>query len=124
MRRLMLLALVGSLGFAAGCKSGDDDDAESGSNTPKVDCNGDVPAYADVAIFDKCSMCHSSKLTAEERMEAPKDINFDTEAGADAKAAKAVTEVSAGDMPPRDSGIKVTDAEKQALYTWALCMSK
>jgi uncharacterized membrane protein len=119
----MLLALVGTLGFAVGCKSGDDDEENEG-NTPDVDCSGDVPAYADVKIFNTCSMCHSSKLSGADRMEAPKDINFDTEAGAEAHAMKAVSEVNGGDMPPADSGLKVTADEKAALYKWALCMNK
>ena len=123
MRTLMLLALVGTLGFALGCKSGDDDDAEQ-SNMLDVDCSGNIPAYADVKIFDTCSMCHSSKLSGADRMEAPKDINFDTEATAEANAMKAVSVVNDGDMPPRDSDLKVTTAEKETLYKWALCTNK
>jgi uncharacterized membrane protein len=116
----MLLALVGTLGFAAGCKSGDG----TGSNEMDVDCDSDVPAYADVKIFDTCTMCHSSKLSGTDRMLAPNTTNFDTEAAATRNAMKAVSQVEGGDMPPRDSGLKVTTAEKQAFYKWALCMDK
>jgi uncharacterized membrane protein len=121
MRTWMLLALLGTLGFAAGCKSGDDDG--NGSETD-VDCSSDVPAYADVKIFDTCKMCHSSQLSGTDRMLAPGDINFDTEAAAKKSAMKAVSEVEGGDMPPRDSGLKVTAAERVAFYKWALCMDK
>ena len=119
MRTLMLLALAGALGFAVGCK-GDDD----GGSEMDVDCDSDVPAYADVKLFDTCTMCHSSKLSGTDRMEAPKNVNFDSESTAEANATMAVNEVMAGDMPPRDSGLKVTTAEKQAFYKWALCKDK
>jgi uncharacterized membrane protein len=117
----MLLALVGTLGFAVGCKSGDDDAEGDGMD---VDCDKDIPSYADVEIFQTCSMCHSSKLSGTDRMLAPNNINFDTESAAKSNALKAVDEVSGGDMPPRDSGLQVTAAEKEALYKWALCMDK
>jgi uncharacterized membrane protein len=121
MRTLMLLVLAGTLGFAVGCKSDDDDEAGEGMD---VDCDKDVPSYADVKIFDTCTMCHSSKLSGTDRMLAPNNVNFDTESAAMKNALMAVDEVSEGDMPPRDSGLKVTAAEKEALYKWALCMDK
>jgi cytochrome c2 len=31
---------------------------------PDVECGvGEIPAYDEVSIFDKCTMCHSSELS-------------------------------------------------------------
>jgi uncharacterized membrane protein len=86
-----------------------------------VDCNGTPPAYADVTAFTKCTTCHASTKTGAQRANAPADVNFDTEAAADAHAEEAASEVNKGDMPPRGSGVTLTDSEKQQLYAWALC---
>lgn len=92
-----------------------------GDKLPDVDCSGDVPKYADVAALTKCSTCHSSQVSSAARKGAPASINFDTEAAANAKAEDAASEVNGGDMPPAGSGISLSEAEKQALYKWALC---
>jgi uncharacterized membrane protein len=100
--------------LAAGCSSSTD--------TPNsVDCNGTPPSYDDVTAFTKCVACHDSKKTGAARVKAPANINFDTAEAALASADKAVSEVMKGDMPPRDSGVTLTDAERQQLYEWAMC---
>jgi uncharacterized membrane protein len=86
-----------------------------------VDCNGTPPTFAEVTAFTKCTTCHSSAKTGAQRVNAPADVNFDTEAAANGKAEEAASEVNKGDMPPRGSGITLTDTEKQQLYAWALC---
>ena len=88
---------------------------------PDVDCDGTVPAYADVDAFKKCTTCHSSKLSGAARNDAPKDVNFDTESAAKAHAEEAAHEVYEGEMPPEDSGLTLTESEKTDLYKWALC---
>jgi hypothetical protein len=85
------------------------------------DCVGNVPAYEDVAAFDKCVMCHDSAKPAGQRKSAPITVNFDTEAAAQSHAMQAVNVVRAGVMPPAPSGLTLTDAEKQQLYVWAMC---
>lgn len=93
----------------------------SGGDEPDPDCDGDVPVYTDVTIFDKCTTCHSSENTAGARNGAPSSFNFDTFAAAMASAENAVEEVAEGAMPPANSGITLTEAEKKALYAWGLC---
>jgi uncharacterized membrane protein len=88
---------------------------------PEVDCSGDVPVYADVAAFDKCTMCHSSELSGADRRSSPATINFDTFEGAEMQATLAAQEVKEGAMPPSGSGITLTADEKDELYRWALC---
>jgi uncharacterized membrane protein len=85
------------------------------------DCAGRIPAYEDVAAFDKCVMCHDSMKAAGERKSAPINVNFDTQSAAESHALQAVSMVKAGAMPPAPSGLTLTDAEKQQLYTWAMC---
>jgi uncharacterized membrane protein len=115
---LTLITLCG-LTLAIGC-GGDDDDGAS-----KVDCDKDMTTYNDVSAFDKCVMCHSSDLSGSKRMSAPADINFDTFEDATAtKALKAQHEAEEGAMPPKDSGITITDAQRKQLITWYECGAK
>ncbi|HKU44852.1 MAG TPA: hypothetical protein VJR89_42125 [Polyangiales bacterium] len=107
----MVVVAIGLLGACGG------DEEE----LPDVECNGTVPAYEDVAAFDKCSTCHSSEKTGAQRNQAPADINFNTESASRAHAEDAAHEVFEGEMPPAGSGITLTSAEKDALYKWALC---
>ena len=86
-----------------------------------VSCDA-APGYAEVSAFMKCSMCHSSARPAAERSGAPAAIDFDSEAAARANARAAQRMVSGGFMPPPGSGITLTNAEKQQLYTWAMCV--
>lgn len=121
MRMMLWTVLLTSLGLALGCAA----DASGEGTMDANGCSGKVPTYAELTIFQKCSMCHSSQLAqGQPRMQSPININFDTEPAADAAAVLAVQEVKADAMPPKASGITVTDAEKQALYTWAECMAK
>jgi hypothetical protein len=85
------------------------------------DCAGTIPVYEDIAAFDKCVMCHDSMKASGQRNAAPANVNFDTRAAAEMHAMQAVTMVKAGVMPPIPSGLTLTDAEKQQLYTWAMC---
>ena len=114
--RLTLLMICG-LGVAVGC--GGDDGAAS------IDCTADMTTYDQVTAFDKCVVCHDSKLTAAERMSAPPDINFDTiEAALATKALKAPDEIEEGAMPPKNSAVTITEAEGKQLITWYMCGAK
>jgi uncharacterized membrane protein len=100
------------LGTAA-CGGGDDDGTGP-------DCSGEVPTYGELAMFDICTMCHSSELVGDERMEAPEDINFDTYEAAVASQLNAIGVVSSGAMPP--PGIeRPSEEEKRDFLTWAAC---
>jgi uncharacterized membrane protein len=116
MRTLMMLSALLALSVGSIACGGDDDD-----DLPDVDCPATAVKYADVTAFTKCATCHASSKTGAARAEAPVNINFDTEALADMNRMKAASEVNEGAMPPKDSGITLTDAEKQTLYKWALC---
>jgi hypothetical protein len=86
-----------------------------------IDCSVQPPGYAQVAAFNTCVMCHAASRAAAARHSAPPSVNFDSEAAALNYANEAVTMVMAGAMPPRASGLTLTNAEKQQLYTWAMC---
>jgi uncharacterized membrane protein len=93
----------------------------SGEDLPKVDCTGEIPSYDQVTALTKCAECHSSTLSGNARRNAPGNVNYDTESAAKDSATKAAREVNGGSMPPDNSGISLTDDEKQQLYKWALC---
>ncbi|MGD8862072.1 MAG: hypothetical protein PVI30_18820 [Myxococcales bacterium] len=110
-------------GSEEGAAGGGGEGGEDGElELPEVDCDGaDVPAFADVAAFQTCTTCHSSALNGEQRNQAPDDDNFNTYESAVEIADEAAHEVYEGAMPPADSGLSLTDAEKEELYLWALC---
>lgn len=98
--------------FSAAC-GGDD------GNLPTIDCNAVTPpSFANVAVLDTCTACHSSALSGGARFGAPAGINYDTYAAAVASADDGVSEVYGGTMPP---GGSVPEADKQDFYAWALC---
>ena len=115
MRWITCLALVAAL---AACSS---EDEEEGEDLPEVDCNGDVPTFGEVTAFSQvCANCHSTTKTGDARNGAPADINWDDYDSAKANAMHGVEEVSEGEMPPDGAG-ELTEAQKDDLYTWALC---
>ena len=116
MKGLCAVALFSFLALAPACSSG-------GEDLPTVDCkSGSIPTYAEIktAGLAKCTTCHSSQVTGAGRVAAPDSVNFDTYAAAKAEAKQAAIEVNEGAMPPAGSP-DPSDAEKEALYKWALC---
>ena len=107
-----------SIGLTQVLACGDDEGEEE---LPDVECSGTIPDYEDVAAFDKCTTCHSSDKTGAQRNEAPEDVNFNTESAAKAHAEEAAHEVYEGEMPPKGSGLTLSESEKTDLYKWALC---
>ena len=81
----------------------------------------DSPPFEEVSAFSKCANCHSSRKAGADRKSAPPSVNFDTAAGADAVSESAVGMVRSGAMPPRASGVVLTELEKEQLYAWASC---
>jgi uncharacterized membrane protein len=89
---------------------------------PEVDCqSGPIPTYSEVAVLTtNCANCHSTGKTGAARENAPVAVNFDTYDAAKKSAEQAVIEVYGGSMPPAGKAAP-TEAQKQALYKWALC---
>ena len=130
-----VLMLLGASFFGLACGDDSSDDTDSASEEddhhhdggdeselPDAGCEGaDVPAFADVAAFEKCTGCHSSDLSGTERMGAPAGFNWDEYDAAMEHAEHIAHEVFEGEMPPPDSGMTLTNAEEQELYLWALC---
>ena len=117
---------AGAAGEHAGGSSALGEAGHAGSpaaDPAAVDCTN-ATQYADVAAFHKCTMCHSTERTSAARSGAPAAINFDSEAEAKPYAKAAQTVVSGGIMPPRSSGLTLTEAEKQQLYGWTACMDR
>jgi hypothetical protein len=85
-----------------------------------------VPTFAEVQAFDQvCILCHDSSLTTlEERNDAPLSINFDTFQAASRNPELSAHEVFVGDMPPLDSGVPISEPQKDELYAWTLCGPK
>jgi uncharacterized membrane protein len=88
---------------------------------PEPECGAAAPTFAQVGAFQKCVMCHASTKAGADRRGAPMSVNFDTAAGADAVADRAVLMVKGGAMPPAASGLALSDTEKQQLYEWVMC---
>jgi hypothetical protein len=105
----------------AAADAGDASEEDAGAG-PTADCDGEhVPSFAEVEIFDKCVGCHGSGVTGPARNAAPISANFDDHDSAAANAESAAQYVFIGFMPPPQTGISVSDAEKRQLYQWALC---
>jgi uncharacterized membrane protein len=91
-------------------------------NRPSADCEDrDIPAFVDVQAFERCLGCHATALTGDARNEAPPGVNFDDYDSAAAMAERAAQYVFLDIMPPPAAGIRMSEAEKQQLYRWALC---
>lgn len=110
-------ALLVVLAFAlAACEDAESDDDEDTSD----EC-ADAPGYADVEIFDTCTMCHASTLVGPARNGALETVNFDTYDAAMMSASRGLERVQAGAMPPPGSGLTVTADETDQLAQWVLC---
>ncbi len=112
----LTLALLLSASLLPAC-----DDGGGGHDGPDIDCTtATVPKFAEMTAWAKCTTCHSSTLTSDARRGAPMDVNYDTYAGAKAKAQLAMDEVYAGEMP-LPGNPELTEEEKTQIYTWASC---
>ena len=128
--RLFRCIAFACVGVASGCGPGENTDLQqpySADYGPEPmmsgnpDCKGTAPTFAQVAAFKVCVNCHASTKGVTQRSSAPLDVNFDTERDADAHAVRAMMLVMSGLMPPRASGLSVSDADKQQLYDWVMC---
>jgi uncharacterized membrane protein len=108
------LMLIVSASWMFACKG---DEME----LPDVECPATVPTFSMVTAFSKCVVCHDSMKTGAARQKAPNGYNYDMYASAVDEAKYAAHEVYEGEMPPRTSGITLTEQEKRVLYEWALC---
>ena len=73
---LVVMFALCSVGSLAAC-GGDDEEDEALAPLPDVDCDNDVPAFSEVAGFEKCNLCHGSNVTGDERQDAPDDDTWD-----------------------------------------------
>jgi uncharacterized membrane protein len=124
--RLRWTALSLYVLLACGCGGADDPagpvSGQGGAGAGSASCDA-APSFEAVTAFIKCRMCHASTRSGADRSGAPPTINFDSEASASANASDALHMVQSGVMPPSSSGIKLSDAEKEQLYAWALCVN-
>ena len=109
--RFLALILVALSGVACG-----DDGGTGGGGS----C-ADAPTFSEVSAFRVCVSCHSSGNTSDERSGAPASVNFDTHAEASENADRAARQVSQRKMPPEESGLSITNAERAAVSEWARC---
>jgi uncharacterized membrane protein len=120
MRRLFTLLAVVAATSSIACDG--DEAADEESSDGAGDCDApDAPRYADLEIFDTCTMCHASTLEGDARNGALLSVDFDTPAAAMMSAARGLERVEAGAMPPPSSGLEVTQAEIDALERWVVC---
>lgn len=109
-----------TMAFAMTACGGSDDDEED--ELPAVDCGQAIPGFSEVTAFSAvCTECHNSAFIGDDRSDAPVGIDFDAYATATEHAELGAHEVYEGAMPPSDSGLTLTEDQKNTLYLWALC---
>jgi hypothetical protein len=120
MRPWMLAALSCTAVLASFAACGDD--SGPSCKPDPAECDDSVTYESAVAPLanEYCVECHSTSLTtASERMNAPKDHNFDTEAGWLKDGAHALVAIKAGTMPKE--GDPVPDEMVEKLEQWLTC---
>ena len=129
--RAMIALLIGlvACGIDGGDRYDELDTADSSALvTNEVALQGSDPCLDSPLTWDSfgapyvwtwCTPCHSSVLTAEERQEAPPDVNFDTHEDVVAWAARIEARSGpGGDMPPAGGP---DDDERGLLVDWVRC---
>ncbi|MFO0611282.1 MAG: hypothetical protein U0414_01745 [Polyangiaceae bacterium] len=102
------------------------------SEAPVIDCSTTTAKkYGELAIWAKCTTCHSTQRTGDKRHGATIGYDYDTPSGAKATASEAqddVAGVGLNPMPPHDQVLDdgsdppdPTEAEKTEFYTWVQC---
>jgi hypothetical protein len=79
-------------------------------------CSGDAPSYANVVapiIANDCSQCHNSDEHIAWPLDDPSDIADWTDA--------MLLNLGACLMPPRDSDVVMSDADREAINAWLIC---
>lgn len=115
--RRLALALLATAALIPACEQEHEEDGDG----PNVDCGAvTVPKFSEMTAWTKCTTCHSSTLTGQDRKAAPVGIDFDTFESARANADTAMSEVFEGAMP-LPGNPTLTEAEKTQIYDWASC---
>lgn len=102
----------------ATCETDCEPEADSGSSRDECE---EAPSFEEVSGFVECRNCHDSSLVGAERNGAPAAYNFDEYDVASELADRIAILVEREEMPPRSSGITVTDAQRAEIVTWASC---
>jgi uncharacterized membrane protein len=114
---------------AGSAACGDDSAGTSGEQTGAVcDSSLTYEGFVEGFMQDYCTRCHSSELSASERMGAPLGHDFDSRAGID-KVLDHVGQEAAGGpdgvntaMPP--DGVKPSTEQRKMLGAWLACEKK
>lgn len=118
MRSYFAIATLALALTACGSDEEEGPDAESLG----IDCSDDIPTFAQVTAFETvCTNCHDSSLSGAARNGAPAGYDFDRYERAADEAGEIAEYVDEGLMPPPDSGLSITAAERQAILRWAVC---
>jgi uncharacterized membrane protein len=114
------LLLAWLLPVAVGCSSSDSQDTRTTTAavclaTVPADCPDPAPAYADVApIFtERCASCHTEDVGAPWPLDTYERVTDWTPVVRD--------DLLRCTMPPSDSDVSMTSAERQRLLTWIDC---
>jgi hypothetical protein len=120
MSRRALVAVVAcasaALALAAGCSDDPVEPAEFVCTPLATECTGEAPGYAAVVapiILNNCSQCHNS----EDHLAWPLDDPTDVADWSDS----VLLNLGGCAMPPRDSDVVMSDADREALNAWLLC---
>ncbi|HKO90864.1 MAG TPA: hypothetical protein VJU61_06925 [Polyangiaceae bacterium] len=112
---LLAMAALAALTLAVACN--DDPEPEASVCTPlPTECPGEAPSYTNVVapiITSSCSQCHNPNDHLAWPLDDPTDI-------AD-WADSMLLNLGACLMPPKDSDIVLSDADREALNAWLLC---
>jgi cytochrome c5 len=101
---------------------GGDEDGGPNAESLGIDCSDDVPTFDEVTAFETvCTNCHASSLSGAARNGAPAGYDFDRYERAADEAGEIAEYVNEGLMPPPDSGLSISAAERQAILRWSVC---
>ena len=101
---------------SAGCNDDPAEPAQFVCTPLPTECPGEAPSYANVVapiIANSCSECHNADDHTAWPLDDPTDI-------ADWRDSMLLN-LDACLMPPRDSGVILTDDDREAINAWIVC---
>ena len=116
-RQLLAVAACALAAFTVAVACNDEPEPEGFVCTAlPTECPGEAPSYTNVVapiIANNCSQCHN----AEDHLAWPLDDPLDVADWSDSM----LLNLGACLMPPPDSDVVMTDADREALNAWLLC---